>query len=841
MKRKGDSSNPESKKSKKSNSPSQDTDEEEMAEKTTPIKPNQNDKSGAIDGVVNTTVEEKKKTARMHAKEWFDIGKIVVPLVSNKDGKDNDGKYPCVQEWQETTLEQSKKYLEKTWYKNNNWGLLTGKVNGLYVLDLDMAKENQLSGVSYVLDFMEKNGIQCNYMVKTGSGGRHLYFKYDEKIHLKQFAGLEIEGKKYGIDVRSDGGQIVLPGSFHYKSEKKYELICGNPSELGIMDEKLFEHLKLFAPSKGRRKNSGVSSTLSTLTSQLTSSSEQNSQSSPSLEIDQIVNNVFKRLDPKRADSYDDWVRGLIYLKSRGEQYKEIAKTFSQKSHKFQEDDFEEKWRTVISANSSRLERITLGTFLFWLNQDDLILNPSGFLHSKVSLTQFLSKYDTKTIEIPILYSFQIELQNCVARIGESREYISRSGENRIQVASYNEFKDMVSGYHLLQENPKDSGKEGKSKIKMYSFIHDDMKEYITFSYKEFRPVIGNYKDQEGNHVFNTFYGFGANSMDYQMEDLDDGSDFSVLGFIKAVLADGDPLVYEYLLDWMRCVRHDPENPCGVALVFISKEGSGKNTFWEEFFGNLIMGEKNSLTTEGIKRIADDFNNIIEDKLFIAMDEAKVNKSQMGCLKRLITGKTVEIHQKHKDLRTKKNFSNYILLTNDRKPFDVLNRDQRRFAIFNVNSKYAGIENESFWRILRQHLLSSITASKFTKFLKDRPPRQDMRKWPITQCFEQMMDEQEIHPIMEYLRGEEFARELGNREVSATLLLERCIGWLKSTYPNQAVTLNAPRLKRICCDQLGWEYWKSHGKMTYKRKEVPREFTSSLPSTQLQVDFIEEE
>ena len=111
--------------------------------------------------------------------QWYDLGKIVVPLTSKGDGCPNDGKSTCIKEWQKTTLEQTKKYLENSKFKNHNWGILTGEVNSIEIVDLDVAKENQLSGVEYLSNFIRKNGIDCKHIVMTGSGGYHLYFKWD--------------------------------------------------------------------------------------------------------------------------------------------------------------------------------------------------------------------------------------------------------------------------------------------------------------------------------------------------------------------------------------------------------------------------------------------------------------------------------------------------------------------------------------------------------------------------------------------------------------------------------------------------------------------------------------
>jgi hypothetical protein len=95
--------------------------------------------------------------------------------------------------------------LDEILNHDGNIGLRTG--SGLVVVDIDEGAD--LTG----LDLPE------TVEVRTGSGGRHLYYSYDKP--LRNSAG------KLGrhIDIRGDGGQVVYPGSIHPTTKRPYEFV----------------------------------------------------------------------------------------------------------------------------------------------------------------------------------------------------------------------------------------------------------------------------------------------------------------------------------------------------------------------------------------------------------------------------------------------------------------------------------------------------------------------------------------------------------------------------------------------------------------------------------------
>lgn len=89
-------------------------------------------------------------------------------------------------------------------FKNKNIALATGKVSGVWVLDIDV--KNGAPG-AYSLEQLEKeHGKLDTLTARTWSGGLHYYFKYVPGIGSK-VALLP------GIDVRGDGGYVIIPPS----------------------------------------------------------------------------------------------------------------------------------------------------------------------------------------------------------------------------------------------------------------------------------------------------------------------------------------------------------------------------------------------------------------------------------------------------------------------------------------------------------------------------------------------------------------------------------------------------------------------------------------------------
>lgn len=111
--------------------------------------------------------------------------------------------------WTELQHRHAEEPEIRAWLKrwpDANIGIVTGRISGLIVLDIDPRNGGDDSICRIEHDF---GPIPETHEVITGQGGRHLYFLYPGR-RLSNVVGL-LEG----VDLRGDGGLVVAPPSIH--------------------------------------------------------------------------------------------------------------------------------------------------------------------------------------------------------------------------------------------------------------------------------------------------------------------------------------------------------------------------------------------------------------------------------------------------------------------------------------------------------------------------------------------------------------------------------------------------------------------------------------------------
>lgn len=166
-------------------------------------------------------------------KELFPI----VPLA-------NYSKIPKVSWKNEDVQIKSIEEFENNQYINiSGYSLICGSKSNVMVIDIDKNHgDGSVDGAENFKDFIkdlskeDKKQIYNTFIVKTPRGGNHLYFKY--KKGLKSKANY-IEG----VDLRTDGGLIVLPNSKVRVDDKvkNYEVV--NTNDIQEMPQSLFDKL----------------------------------------------------------------------------------------------------------------------------------------------------------------------------------------------------------------------------------------------------------------------------------------------------------------------------------------------------------------------------------------------------------------------------------------------------------------------------------------------------------------------------------------------------------------------------------------------------------------------
>ncbi len=90
----------------------------------------------------------------------------------------------------------------------------TGAVSGLVGVDVDPAH----GGDDSLSDLMAERLVPRTLHVHTGSGGLHLYYR-----HPGQPIASRPMPNRPGIDIKADGGYLVLPPSIHHRTGRPYQ------------------------------------------------------------------------------------------------------------------------------------------------------------------------------------------------------------------------------------------------------------------------------------------------------------------------------------------------------------------------------------------------------------------------------------------------------------------------------------------------------------------------------------------------------------------------------------------------------------------------------------------
>lgn len=151
-------------------------------------------------------MEEDKKINNMHQRALQYVlvsGYSVIPC-----GLD---KRPLLSSWKEfQTRLPSEAELEHWWTKwpFANIGIVTGKISGITVVDID----------TYKTDHTPLEKFPETETVLTGNKGYHLFYEYQEGMSISANAYKDLPG----VDIRSDGGFVVaVPSVTSYLKEAK--------------------------------------------------------------------------------------------------------------------------------------------------------------------------------------------------------------------------------------------------------------------------------------------------------------------------------------------------------------------------------------------------------------------------------------------------------------------------------------------------------------------------------------------------------------------------------------------------------------------------------------------
>lgn len=286
--------------------------------------------------------------------------------------------------------------------KHNGLAMLTGRVNNIIVIDID--------NVQHWNTFLKEHKQKEPNTVKaiSGSGGIHYYFLFEEELRgLKSLD--HCFGKDYDIDIKTNGGCIIVPPSSYYnKNLKKNVSYVWETSIIDKQPTKMPEWMKkilidrfltnttpqvndiikkvrqakivrvpkkdepeIIEPEKIKPEKTNLKKAKIKKSTVKSSENSRQNEKQPeddtndfsTIEIEKIVD----MLDVSRADNYTDWLNVGLCLHNINKEYYQIWDKWSQRSPKYEKNVCKKYWDKFKGDTNG----LKIGSLILWAKKDN--------------------------------------------------------------------------------------------------------------------------------------------------------------------------------------------------------------------------------------------------------------------------------------------------------------------------------------------------------------------------------------------------------------------------------------------------------------------------------------
>lgn len=211
------------------------------------------------------------------------------------------------------------------------------------------------------------------------------------------------------------------------------------------------------------------------------------------------------------------------------------------------------------------------------------------------------------------------------------------------------------------------------------------------------------------------------------------------LTLIKEVIADGDDLIYNWILNWMLYVIQNPGKKTEAAIVLKGLQGTGKGTF-TNVLCELLAGYSCKNITD-ISQLTGKFNTMIENKMLLVCNELRNcgddRLANFDTLKTLITDYPIVYNEKCIPMRKGENVANFIFVTNNPYPVKIETGD-RRYLVLHVNGKHKG--DLAYFKALYNKFTDEFYDNLMTFFVKRDISEFNPRDIPMTEAKEDLIE-----------------------------------------------------------------------------------------------------
>ena len=647
-----------------------------------------------------------------------------------------DGKKPILSGWQNY---KTSKHIT-AWKEDGNIGLICGPASKVGVFDVDV-KEN---GLVYWNHCLEHHDEPLTYRVRTGSGGLHYYFNYDERFEILKNLNraVEVNGQKVGWDLKGAGGQVVIPPSIHpngngYVIDNSH--FGTNEVKVIDMPDWLFD---IIAPLSVRQPNTPPPPVQLPRCAAVPIRASDLSQKIPTspnpVVAKQLQMNVLTEVCWKDLLSYFDAAnmdrdsrRNLVWATASASRH------FGHLAHEFYRNrpsyttrnrvkeitdlfngykpDYKGTHGPITAATGFDMLKATIGEARYHafrakhgLNTDftqrvreySVTYSP----YDKYHLNDYIHQYncvvgkclETESVNLKatIMAKMKYDLLRVVHIIlGKTPIYVMKvdNDEKMFDLTNKNPIKT-YEGYfaQIILEQASEDGKRSEVKRLRWN-IFSALTDNIFSSQKMVMKPYHHFQENPVKYPeFNIFPGFKARVIEgFDPKVGISGDQYEkiqrILYHILHVWARDDHYSFKYLMTWLAYPFRELKKT-NIAISIIGPQGVGKTSIFQ-LFHDHIYGSRLAVIGDLSERIMQNFNKLIQGKMLIAVDEmGKIDKTKsyrgmFEKLKDMITGHITYIEQKMVDVYPAENQSNLSFASNNSDSIFIQPGD-RRYACF---------------------------------------------------------------------------------------------------------------------------------------------------------------
>lgn len=248
--------------------------------------------------------------------------------------------------------------------------------------------------------------------------------------------------------------------------------------------------------------------------------------------------------------------------------------------------------------------------------------------------------------------------------------------------------------------------------------------------------------------IYNSFTGFNAK---YPKEDKEVGHGVKLFLDHLNLLVGHEIDSYNYLINYIADMLQNPHKLPGVALLFKSKQGLGKDLMIN--YLEKIIGETYVYRTSNLDEVFGNFNVGVKNKLLLQLNEleGKNGFSNKERLKDIITALSLNINEKNVKQYIIRNCIRPVMFTNNIQPIDIPS-DDRRFVVFQGGDLINPKDRPDYYNPLFNNVSNSDIINALYKFFMDVDISDFNLKQqrPITSAYKDMR-EQGTPPIYKFI------------------------------------------------------------------------------------------